>query len=149
MPRLHLNITGTLSLLDFGECGTSEPETVEYVLTRPRLEDGISTGWRFVRLIGQKRPCLVGKYFTRSLKRIGNRVHKFLLKKKSLQIPARKFKMIAANFRTLRRSIQLNNVLSFSLCLSVKLIDAFASQPDIHASTFRTPEREFIESIRC
>lgn len=127
MPRLHLNITGTLSLLDFGECGTSEPETVEYVLTRPRLEDGISTGWRFVRLIGQKRPCLVGNRFTRSLKRIGNRVHKF----PPPPNPSSKFKMIAANFRILRRSIQLNNVLSFSLCLSVKLIDAFASQPDI------------------
>lgn len=124
MPRLHLNITGTLSLLDFGECGTSEPETVEYVLTRPRLEDGISTGWRFVRLIGQKRPCLVGNRFTRSLKRIGNRVHKF----PPPPNPSSKIQNDCRQFSNLlRRSIQLNNVLSFSLCLSVKLIDAFAS----------------------
>lgn len=46
--------------------------------TTPIRRRYISTGWWFVRLIGQKRPCLVGNRFTRSLKRIENRVHKFL-----------------------------------------------------------------------
>lgn len=45
----HLNITAGLSLLDFGECDISEPETVKDVYTRPRLEDDI--GYAIVQLI--------------------------------------------------------------------------------------------------
>lgn len=145
MPRLHLNITGTLSLLDFGECGTSEPETVEYVLTRPRLEDGISTGWRFVRLIGQKRPCLVGNRFTRSLKRIGNRVHKF----PPPPNPSSKIQNDCRRFSNLT-SIHPIIITSFpSLSVSPLNLSTLSLRNQIFASTFRTPEREFIESIRC